>query len=80
MLVELQTGAPLFPGASDVDQLWRSLCCLCSPSFGYAAAVSHSPMFAVSWAAWHGADCECACLCSCLAWLLVCCSSTSCLL
>ena len=48
MLVELQTGAPLFPGSSDVDQLWRSLCCLCSPSFGCAAAVSQCPMFAVS--------------------------------
>ena len=47
MLVELQTGAPLFPGSSDVDQLWRSLCCLASPSFGYASAVAQCPNFAV---------------------------------
>jgi hypothetical protein len=25
MLVEMQTGQPLFPGASDIDQLWLIL-------------------------------------------------------
>ena len=47
MLVELETGAPLFPGTSDVDQLWRILQSLCSPSLGYAAAVHAHPMFKV---------------------------------
>ena len=47
MLVELQTGQPLFPGASDVDQLWKILQCLCSPSFGCAACVARHPTFAV---------------------------------
>ena len=48
MLVELHTGQPLFPGASDVDQLWKILQCLCSPSFGFAPSVARHPTFMVS--------------------------------
>ena len=47
MLVELETGAPLFPGSSDVDQLWCILQCLCSPSLGYAGSVQSQAMFKV---------------------------------
>lgn len=47
MLVELETGAPLFPGTSDVDQLWRIMQCLCSASVGYAGIVHAQPTLKV---------------------------------
>ncbi|KAK9841780.1 hypothetical protein WJX81_002502 [Elliptochloris bilobata] len=46
MLVEMHTGAPLFPGDSDVDQLWLILKCLGRLAPRHAAAMAVHPSFA----------------------------------
>ncbi len=45
MLVEMHTGAPLFPGDSDVDQLWLILKCLGRLAPRHAAAMAAHPSF-----------------------------------
>ena len=47
MLVEMYTGSPLFPGDSDVDQLWLILKCLGRLAPRHAAAMAAHPSFAV---------------------------------
>jgi len=52
MLVEMHTGAPLFPGDSDVDQLWLILKCLGRLAPQHAAAMAVHPSFearALTW-------------------------------
>jgi len=45
MLVEMHTGAPLFPGDSDVDQLWLIRKCLGRLAPRHAAAMAVHPSF-----------------------------------
>ena len=43
MAVEMATGAPLFPGESDADQLWRIVRCVGSLTPGHTAAAAVNP-------------------------------------
>ena len=43
MAVEMATGAPLFPGESDADQLWRIVRCVGCLTPGHAAAAAVNP-------------------------------------
>lgn len=47
MLVEIATGAPLFPGESDIDQLWHIIKCFGTVSPGHRAFMAASPVRAV---------------------------------
>lgn len=48
MAVEMFTGEPLFPGDSDVDQLWLILKCTGQLPPAYAGMLSRNEYFAVS--------------------------------
>ena len=45
MLVEMATGAPLFPGDSDIDQLWRIMRCFGRLAPAHLAAMQANPAF-----------------------------------
>lgn len=59
MAVEMFTGEPLFPGDSDVDQLWLILKCMGQLPPAYADMLSRNEYFAVrphkhrSQVSWH---------------------------
>jgi cyclin-dependent kinase-like len=46
MAVEMATGAPLFPGESDADQLWRIVRCVGALTPGHTAAAAVNPHLA----------------------------------
>lgn len=48
MLVEMMTGQPLFPGKSDIDQLWLILKCLGGLSPRHLDFMRNSPNLQVS--------------------------------
>jgi hypothetical protein len=52
MAVEMHTGDPLFPGESDVDQLWLILKGMGSLTPGHTHLLSRNPYFTVRTAAW----------------------------
>ena len=45
--MEMQTGQPLFPGETDVDQLWLILKCVGSLKPEHATTLAGNPWFAV---------------------------------
>lgn len=45
MLVEMATGSPLFPGDSDIDQLWRIMRCFGRLAPAHLAAMQANPAF-----------------------------------
>lgn len=45
LFAELLTGAPLFPGASDVDQLWQIMCCIGALNDRHMNLVRWNPTF-----------------------------------
>lgn len=47
MAVEMQTGQPLFPGETDVDQLWLILKCVGGLKPEHATTLAGNPWFAV---------------------------------
>lgn len=47
MAVEMHTGDPLFPGESDVDQLWLILKCMGSLTPAHNHMLSRNPYFTV---------------------------------
>lgn len=54
MAVEMQTGQPLFPGETDVDQLWLILKCVGSLKPEHATTLAGNPWFTVRSTAFWG--------------------------